>query len=127
MKIIKIILLITIFLNAELSPNSYKKLQESAEYILLILPIDINKRVNLKENRVYFTIKAKVKKCFKAKGKITDTIIIKYNKLYRQNRYILGPAQIQDLKEGLLYIAYLKKIGNFFKPSAYSKSFKIYK
>jgi hypothetical protein len=96
LKIIKIILLITIFLNAELSPNSYKKLQDSAEYILLILPININKRVNLKENRVYFTIKAKVKKCFKAKSKITNTIIIKYNKLYRQNRYILGPAQIQD-------------------------------
>jgi hypothetical protein len=123
-KLIKIILLITLLLSAELPPIEYTNMQELAENCVVIKVIDSKESINKKRNILNVKLKAKVLKVYKSKTlKIDDTIEIAYTKIYKTEPFFVGPAATPTLLKKTVCKAFLNKDGKYFIPAAKSRSF----
>jgi hypothetical protein len=124
MKLFKIILFITLLLNAELPPSAYTSMQDLAENCVVIKVIDSNESIDIKRNILKVKLKAKVLKVYKSKTlKIDDTIDIHYNKIYKLEPFFVGPASTPTLPKKTICKAYLNRDGKHFIPAAKSRSF----
>jgi hypothetical protein len=118
------VLIFSTKLSAELSPATYKSLQEKAQHILYIQVLSVSTKPN--HNHSTIRAKAKILQVFKSSSlKVGKTIFIQYN-IRKPNPYLIAPAPIPILKKSK-YKAYLNKDNNIYKPAALSHSFTLVK
>ena len=126
MKNIILLLLSVSALIAELPPQVYDKLKNSAQEILTIKVT--NSKINLKNNTMYIFAKAKIIKVIRSKNhlKSGENINIVYSKPYIVNSFIVGPSIIVTLKKDKNYKVFLDKMqdGNY-TAAARGKSFRL--
>ena|ERR1700719_1204799 len=121
-----VVILGTTDVRAELPPYVYKEWQEKAPEALVIKVLSVSKRETAGENwkQIEFTVKAEVQKVERSATKLAPGAAIEIR--YSQRHYsppIVGPSEVQALKEGQVCPAYLAAEGKTYSPAAGGYSF----